>query len=467
MILKEGRENREGWVGASRKANVGLFSEADVLLRALERFFSSENVRPSQDELAAANFHKDLVTVRDTILRLLGILEVIIPDSRKNAYWFQKFAETKLMTASRRDAFREDLYRQDTPEKGLYLLYDTCINLKVIVSDLLQSGSISYLSFMNIGHLIGKEIRENRFFNPFRKGVDPEYDFISSAEISEIVKAVRPRDLKKEVSLIYIYLFRFLRFISYIDIAAQREVTLNSSLMILFLLRSEIDIFLSFLEKTVNAVSDPVFAGMLKSVSYQFAIESRRVFSQELRNIYELRSSPDFRGKIENSQGILKNMTEQAIVQLTQFFDAGVKGEMIFPSFVTKLQQSMRLREDLFVLHEFVSMIESSAGNIRQRTAAFESLRNYMVYFEGFTFRLLRYDDYEAFESFFQEMGSPPADVAAGPGFYRVLERVSQFKVLLGLTLRNIENRADLSGKSFDNERIESMIRQYLKVGGK
>lgn len=467
MILKEGRGKRESWVGASRKANGGLFSEADVFLRALERFFSSENVRPSQEELAAANFYEDLVTVRDTIMRLLGILEVIIPDSRKNAYWFQKFAETKLLTAARRDAFREDLYRQDTPEKGLYLLYDTCINLKGIVSDLLQSGSISYLSFMNIGHLIGKEIRENRFFNPFRKGLDPEYDFITSAEISEIVKAVRPKDLKKEVSLIYIYLFRFLRFISFIDIAAQREVALNSSLMILFLLRSEINIFLGFLEKTVKAATDPAFAVLVRSVTYQFAIESRRVFSQELRNIYELRPSPHFRGKIENSHGILKNLTEQAIVQLTQFFDPGVRGETIFPSFVTKLQQSMRLREDLFVLHEFVSMIESSAGNISQRTMAFESLRDYMVYFEGFTFRLLRYDDYEAFASFFQEIGSLPEDVAGGPGFYRVLERVSQFKVLLGLMLRNIENRADLSGKSFDNERIESMIRQYLRIGGK
>ncbi|MEJ2696401.1 MAG: hypothetical protein P8013_07105 [Candidatus Sulfobium sp.] len=465
MILKEDRGHAENWVLASRKGNSELFSEVDVLLRSLERFFTIENVRPSQEEITAANFSDDLITVRDAILRLLGILEVIIPDSRKNVYWFQKFAETKLLTADRRDAFRENLYRQDTPEKSLYLLYDTCINLKGIVSDLLQAGNISYLSFMNIGRLISKEIRENRFFNPFRKGLNPEYDFIGSREISEIVKAVSPKEFKKEVSLIYIYLFRFLRFLSFVDIATRREVTLNSSLMILSLVRSEINIFIGFLDKTVKASSDKVLAGLLRSAAYQFSMESKRVFSQELRDIYKLRTSPHFRGKIENSHGILKNLTEQVIVQLTQFFNPDVKGEAIFPSFVTRLQQSVMLREDAFVLHEFVWMAESAARNVRQRVAAFESLRNYMVYFEGSAFRLLRYGDYEEFASFFQEVNLLPEVVAEGPGFYRAHERIKQFRVFLELTLRNIENRAELSGGSFDNGRIETMIKKYLRVG--
>lgn len=466
MILREGRGDTENWVWASRKANWELFSEADVLLRSLERFFSVEH-GPSRDELAAGNFYEELITARDTILHLLGILEVIIPDSRKNAYWFQKFAENELLTAVRRDALRANLYRQDTPERALCLLYDTCINLKGIMSDLLQSGNISYLSFMNIGRLVSKEVRENRYFNPFRKGLNPEYDFIHSAEVSEIVRTVEPKKLKKEVSLIYVYLFRFLRFLGFIDISTRREVTLNSSLMILFLLKSEINIFLVFLEKTFKAATDRAFAELMQSVSCEFAMENRRVFSQELHDIYRLRSSPHFRGKIENSHGIMKNLAEHAIFQVTRHFKPDVKGEAIFPSFVAKVQQSLRLREDIFVLHEFVSMLESAAGNIRQSVRVFESLRNYMVYFEGFTFRLLRYGDYEEFASFFSEIRGLPKDAAEKPDFSRVIGRVRQFKVLLELILMNIENRVELNGRSFDNERIELMMRQYLSIGGK
>src|SRR5512135_2519420 len=151
------KDEREDWVGNSIKANPHLFSELDVLLRALDRFFNIDNLTYSNDDLTNKNFYEELVTVRDAILRVLGILEVIIPENKKNAYWFQKFAETKLLSPRERDDFREGLYRQDTPEKGLYLLYDSFINLKGVLSDLIRAGAISYMGFMNIGHMIGKE----------------------------------------------------------------------------------------------------------------------------------------------------------------------------------------------------------------------------------------------------------------------------------------------------------------------
>lgn len=40
------------------------------------------------------------------------------------------------------------------------------------------------------------------------------------------------------------------------------------------------------------------------------------------------------------------------------------------------------------------------------RVKVFESLKSYMLYFESFTFRLLRYDDYEEFILFFNELNS-------------------------------------------------------------
>src|SRR5512135_558173 len=194
------KEDKEDWVRDSKKANHQLFSELDVLLRALDRFFNIDNLTYSNDDLTNKNFYEELVTVRDAILRVLGILEVIIPESKKNAYWFQKFAETKFLSAQGRDDFREGLYRQDTPEKSLYLLYDSFINLKGVISDLIRTGTLSYMGFMNIGHMIGKEIRENVFFNPFRKSLNPEFDTITNPKISDIVKSIGQREKRKFVS---------------------------------------------------------------------------------------------------------------------------------------------------------------------------------------------------------------------------------------------------------------------------
>jgi hypothetical protein len=456
------KEETEDWAREAKKTNHPLFSELDVLLRALDRFFNIENLPCSNEDLTNKNFLEELVTARDTILRVLGILEVVIPENRKNAYWFQKFAETELLTAKKRDDFRETLYRQDTPEKGLYLLYDSFINLKGVISDLVRTGNISYMGFMNIGNMIGKGIRENRYFNPFSRALNPEFDTITHAKVSEVVRSIDRPEIKKHISIIYVYLFRLLRFMKYIDIETQRPVSLSSSLIIIVLLKSEIGVFEGYIEKALRRMGDPELRMLLKSIGYQFTMENRRVYLQEMRDVFRKKASPRFRGKIENCHGILKNLTEQSIVQLTHHFAPEVPGEEIFASFVTKMQQSVRLREDIFVLQRFITMIEEKAGNVRWRLRVFESLRNYMLYFESFTFRLLRHDDYEEFAEFFNEVNAAGKDTATGADFNRLLEKIRHFRIYLETTLRHIGNRSELNDKSIDMERVESLIRQYM-----
>ncbi len=456
------KEEIGSWVSDSKKTNKIFFSELDVLLCALDRFFNIENLTNSNEDLTNKNFYDELVTARDTILRVLGILEVVIPESKKNAYWFQKFAESKFLTERRRDALRQDLYKQDTPEKALYLLYDSFINLKGVITDLIRTGNISYMGFSNIGRLVSKEIRENTFFNPFKKNLNPEFDVISNVQISDIVKTIQDRELKKNISIIYLYLFRFLRFLSFIDITTQRSVSLNSSLIILILLKSEISFFQGYIDKTVKKIKGPDMEMLLKSIAYQLSMETRRVYLQELKDIHRKKASVHFRGKIENSHGILKNLTEQSIVQLSQFYKPDITGEKIFESFVTKLEQSLRLREDIFVLHRFINILENYAGNPNDRLKIFVCLRNYMLYFESFTFRLLRHDDYEEFVLFFNELNTVKKDVILGTGFHKLLEKILHFKIYLETTLRHIGNRSELSDKSLDMERVESLIKQYM-----
>jgi len=455
------QEEREDWVTRSKQENTALFSELDVPLRGIDRYFNPENLTFSES-IAVKNFYEELVTVRDTILRVLGILEVVMPESKKNAYWFQKYTETKYLPASKIDAFRKDLYRQDTPEKGLYLLYDSFINIKGLITDLLRTGNISYTGFTNIGHLINKEIRENIFFNPFRKNLNPEFDMISNAAISGIVRSLTDNEEKKQISLIYIYLFRIVRILSFVEITTQRSVSLHSSLMVLILLRSEISAFRSYMEKAARKIKKPELQGLLHAVSYQFAMETKRVYLQELKDISRIKKSVNFRGKIENSHGILKNLTEHSIVQITQFYAPGIKGEEIFPSFITKVEQSLRLREDIFALHKFISLLEKKAAVPQDRLKVFESLKNYMLYFESFTFRLLRNDDYEEFVLFFNELNSITTEMMRDSGFYKIMEKVMHFKIFLETTLRHIGNRAELDGTEVDSERIKNLLNQYL-----
>jgi hypothetical protein len=450
----------DNWVSSIKRKNKDVFSELDVLLRALDRFFNVDNLPFSREDVANRNFFDELSAARDTILRIVGLLETIIPEAKKNIYWFQKFAHSKFLDDTKRDALREELYKQDVPEKSLFLLYDTFINLKGIISDILKTEHIPYLTFTNIGQIVGREIRENTFFNPFRQDLNPDFDVIENREVSRVVKGIADAETRKYSSMVLLYFFRFLRYLRYAD-TSTRFGSLSSSLLIILLLRSEFTVFLAYLDRAKRAVKDDEFRTFLGVISYQSSMESKRVFLQELREVFRNKSPQYLKGKIENSHGILRNLTEQSIVQIVHFFHSDAKGSEIFDAFITKLEQSLRLREDILILSRFLALIEG--GRETQRLHIFDSLRNFMLYFQSFTFKLLRYDDYEEFVSFFNKVLAFNRDELKGKGFDKMLDKFRQFGIFTETCLRQISGRTELIDLPVDMRRVENSLNQYLQ----
>jgi hypothetical protein len=454
------KTNADDWVALTKIKNLDLFSELDVLLRALDRFFTIEDLPLSKEDIANKNFFDELSTAKDAILRILGLLDVIIPESKRNIYWFQKFALAKYLNDKRRDAFREELYKQDNPEKSLLLLYDSFVNLKGIITDILKTEHIPCLTFTSIGQMIGKDLRENNYFNPFKKDLNPEFDVIDNREISRIVKGIKDRATKKSISVLLLYLFKFLRYLRFADISSKYG-SHNSALLIILLLRSEIAQFRTYIDQISENLLDDGLRTLMKSLSYQFSIESQRVFEQELKKTLISKPSQYPQGRIENSHGILKNLTEQSILQIVQFFRPEIGGNEIFESFLTKLEQSLRLREDLLIFHNLLILMEEQKSDEAQ-LQVFAAMKNFMLYFQSFTARLLRYDDYEEFSSFFDKILTfTPSDIS-GKNLAKLMDRIKQFRIFIETCLRQLSHRAELIDRPADMERVEASLKQYL-----
>lgn len=451
----------DNWLASVKKRHWEIFSELNVLLRALDRFFNIENLPLSGEAVTSRNFFEEISAARDTILRIIGLMDLIIPERKKNAYWFQKFAHSKFLTDKKRDALREELYKQDRPEKSLFLLYDSIVNLKGIITDILRTEHISYLTYANIGEMVGRELRENLYFNPFQRDLDPEFDIIENREISQVVKGIREQEMRKCVSVVLLHLFRFLRYLRYAD-TSTRFGSLNPSLLIILLLRSEGAMFVMYLDTVSHKSKDEEVRMLMRAISYQFSMEAKRVFLQELKEIFRNRSPQYLKGKIENSHGILKNLAEQSVVQLVSFFNTDIKGSDIFDTFLTKREQSIRLREDILILDRFLALVENE-GTPEKRMHVFDAMRNFMLYFQSFTFRLLRYDDYEEFVSFFQKVFALNREALKGKGFEKLNDKMRQFRIFIGTCLRQISDRAELADVSVDMKRVENSISQYLQ----
>ncbi|GBE02699.1 hypothetical protein BMS3Bbin06_00458 [bacterium BMS3Bbin06] len=450
------------WVLTAKKQKKEFFSELDVLLRALDRFFNPDNLPISESRYTGRNFYNEMLAVRDVILRILSILENVIPENKKNAFWFQKFAEQKFLTDRKRDRFRENLYQQDSPEKSVFFLYDSFINLKVLIHDLLVSEKISYNAYRNFGELIVREIRENKLFDPFRKDIDPEYDSIDNRDISAVVRSIKDRNSRRIASGIFLYLFRFLRYLSHMEVTSHLSVSLNCSYLILVLLRSETRELKGYLDEIISASRSKSLSNVLESISFQFSMEIKRVYEQELWDILTLGTSSQIRGRIENSYGILFNTTEQCIVQLARHFSTGLEGEKIFPSFETKLEQSLKLREDIFVLYRLFRIFEENFEDQERRATLFASIRGYMLYFESFTFRLLRYEDYEDFARFFDGFLDIAPDYLYDDKADKILQKCNRFSIFLKTTLNLVSQRSELVKRPLDKARAEETLRQFL-----
>ncbi len=457
-IMATETKDTGNWLEISMQENHSLFNEMDVVLKSLDRFFLPDNQPASSQSISGKNLLAELKVVRNGIYRLLSIIEVVMPESNRNAYWFQKFAESKLLDNLKRDRMRAGLYKQNSPEKSLYVLYDSFLNLKSMTNDIIRAQDINFMSFKNTGEIISKELRENTYFNPFRVDINPAYDFIENKQISEVIKSISNKQFKKVMSILVLHLFRMLRYMKTMDHRSLNEISMSCSLLIFTLLKSEIEMFKAYIVQSVRNLEESDLTMLIETLSYQFAMESKRVFKQELKDIYKRDNKVKVRGKIESSRGILKNLTEQTIIQMVKYWSPELRGEDIFDVFITKTAQSIKLREDVYVLSKLVAAVGKMRSD-KRRSGVLTMLMNYMEYFENFTFKLLRYDDFEQFSGLFNNIRS---QFQRGEDLKKVLDTCHQFSIYLDATLGNINQRADLHNRKLDVEKANEIAKQYL-----
>ncbi|HEB02616.1 MAG TPA: hypothetical protein ENI12_05210, partial [Nitrospirae bacterium] len=256
IVMTTEAKGTESWLDISRQENNSLFGEMDVLLKSLDRFFIIDNHPSSKLSINSRNLVAEMKVVKNGIYRVLAIIEVVMPESNRNAYWFQKFAESKLLDSVKRDRMRAGLYRQDTPEKSIYVLYDSFVNLKNLISDIIRTQDINYMSFKNVGDFISKELRENEYFNPFKIDINPRFDYIENRQISEVVTSISNKEFRKVMSILVLHLFRMLRYMKTMDHRSLNEVSMSCSLLIFTLLKSEIDLFTAYIVQSVRNLEE-------------------------------------------------------------------------------------------------------------------------------------------------------------------------------------------------------------------
>ncbi|REJ77730.1 MAG: hypothetical protein DWQ47_15290 [Acidobacteria bacterium] len=144
--------------------------------------------------------------------------------------------------------------------------------------------------------------------------------------------------------------------------------------------------------------TDALF-GSLDGAAYTASIELRKVHSNELKGLVEIRPTPIVFARIETAYSLLNDSLQMTLVNFAQLLDRDLEPTDIFPELLTKEQQSIQLRENMWHLLQIVQKIEQDPDSSPP-----EELKRELIGFRDKNLYFLFYKDMETVERFIEEV---------------------------------------------------------------
>lgn len=252
--------------------------------------------------------------------------------------------------------------------------------------------------------------------------------------------AIVPTAFGPDLLIIFTELARLLRRLEFIEDLFKRDQPLKQTLPIFALIHEGGDWLMRFIEACLERAAelDQAIVDALDATNYAIKMESRKVFTQELAGLSALRQAPAIYAKVEIAHGLLNNCFQQSTIGLAQLFDPTLNGARLFNTLQTKLEQSLALRRDLWLLLQLVQRAEKE----RDQHPVSQLVASLGAFHDG-SMHYLMYKDWEACERFMEE-------VAAARGAIELTPVLNRFGAYLETLFNQVSLRTVLAEHAFD-----------------
>jgi len=137
----------------------------------------------------------------------------------------------------------------------------------------------------------------------------------------------------------------------------------------------------------------------LDGASYTASLELRKVYEQELSGIVAIRPSLSIYARVETAYSLLNDSFQQILTDFARLIEPKTEVQDLFPSFRTKLEQSVILRVELWRVLRSIRVAEKNPEPKHVR-----DLQKQMENFMGEAVHFLFYKDKESVERFVEEI---------------------------------------------------------------
>ncbi len=456
--------------------------ELEVLLKGLVVYSNLNNHSISdRSRLIHRDFSPEIEVIKNALVRSIILIRSLLPETEANILHFQNYVETRLMSDYQRGQLLSRAINQSTPIESLYMLCHSLIDFSELAGNLLELEDKRYQVFYYLEQMVSREIISNLYFNPFRAlGFAPHYDVVRSPQVTLVVKGIPDKKIKKMVSMILLLLFKLLRYLSLIQTEAANLTRLRDGLMVISLVNSESQLLVEsfegfFPDRIRESGFDRTGEGkrlleLLDAFAFQLQVELKKIFDLEIRNAAALTEPRPLQNGIIRARGMLVNIFQQAIVEVCRVFDPDLDGRKIFKEFVSKLEQSLKLRRDVWLFAKVLERQEQvldRCGTGRPMEPIYDSintLRNFVYYYQNISFQFVRAYDREEFQRFFDYLDATAAEELRKPEVRSLFRtEVNGFRMFLEATLNAISHRAELEKIPFGTDEAERLLSQFLQ----
>ncbi len=422
--------------------------ELEMWLKALEAFFGVKNHSFSEQELKEVirrNFVEELKISRNVILRLIFLANELVNENSSLEKKLSSYYEGLFQKLNWSEQNFETLLLQPTPEDSLALLTETLSDVCNIIDSLIKTDNartvyINFQTFASIGKLLLRENKRCYHINLLMNYQFKPIDRIENQNLATIIKNIDNEIIGQEITKTLLEFFRLLKYLDYVSSDLSQDRPLKNCLPIFTLIKIEAYQLIQFMDKTLLHIADlPVqVANLIDGCIYALQMDLKKVFGRELVGLVGLTQAPPIYAKVENSHGLLRDCFQQSLVSLVQIFEQGFDGLKIFNSFQTKLDQSIRLRLDIWrLLCAFRKFGHEPSQN------KLVEVNEQITLFRDSSLKYLMYKDWDDFEKMtYQAMYTRGLD-----DFAKI---VHVFATFLEALLGQINMRAVLANHPFD-----------------
>lgn len=296
-----------------------------------------------------------------------------------------------------------EISADDTLNRGELAGLTTTLRETLLLGEVLtHSGTLGPAEWNAWSNLINQRLCSNKAVNKLVRDAEKSGETFLPEILKDLAQScgfLTPEHA--ELALILPRFGKILKWLSVVGKMLENDEPLKPALLIFSRVNEQIFEMTNYISNRLERFpdEDAELFSSLDAAAYTASIELKKVYSQELAGVAQMRPSPSIYARMETAHSLLNDGFQQIVAGFARVLDPEADVFELFPNFKLKHQQSLVLQRELAAVVKIVRAAEN-APEKRQIEALHKTLRPFLQD----TVQFLFYKDTETVERFIEEI---------------------------------------------------------------